>query len=415
MLPSNSFIADLHIHSPLSRATSRRGWLPQLNAWAAIKGIQVVGTGDFTHPEWLEHLREHLSPAEPGLFRLREGRAAPVPDIPQPAGPEPRFLLTAEISNIYRKHGRLRKIHNLLLVPDFASVERMNAALGRVGNLQADGRPMLGLDARDLLEMLLENAPEGFLVPAHIWTPWFSLFGSRSGFDCLEDCFEDLSEHVFALETGLSSDPPMNRLISALDRFTLLANSDSHSPGKLGREANIFDCEPSFFAMREAIRTPDKGLLGTVGLFPQAGKYYLDGHRQCGLSLEPAQTRKYGGICPTCGKPLTVGVLHRVLELADREQPCFPEAAPAFFSQIPLPEILAERLGCGENTKKVRTTHARLIQLFGSEFNLLWREAPEEIARRHSDWLAEAIRRLRAGEVRREPGYDGQYGHIRLF
>ncbi len=410
-----SFLADLHIHSPFSRATSPESNLKGLAAWARAKGIHVVGTGDFTHPGWLAQLREQLVEAEPGLFRLRDEDIPPA--LPGLA-PEPlatRFLLTAEVSSIYKRHGKVRKIHNILYAPDFASVERLNGVLAGIGNIEADGRPILGLDSRDLLEILLEEAPDGFLVPAHIWTPWFSLFGSKSGFDTVEECFGDLAEHVFALETGLSSDPAMNRLISALDRFTLISNSDCHSPGKLGREVNVFAAELDFFAMRAALKDPARGFAGTVEFFPEEGKYHCDGHRKCGVSLEPPETRRLNAICPVCSRPLTVGVLHRVMELADRDAPLYPAGAPAVESLIPLTEVLGEILGRGPATKGVMEQYGRLVNLFGSEFAVLRTVPVEEIGRRYSPLLAEAIERMRESRVIRTPGFDGEFGVIRLF
>lgn len=410
------YIADLHIHSPYSRATSRESTLAGLYSWARIKGIQLVGTGDFTHPGWLRQLQKELEPVEPGLFRLKmeEQAPSPLPGVIPSTGPV-RFLLSAEISSIYKRNGVTRKVHNLLYVPDFSAAERISARLATIGNIAADGRPILGLDCRDLLEILLEEAPEGFLVPAHIWTPWFSLFGSRSGFDSAEECFGDLASHVFALETGLSSDPQMNRLISALDRFALISNSDCHSPAKLGREANLFATGFDFFSMRDAIRNNCReSFRGTVEFFPEEGKYYADGHRACRVCLDPHETRLKGFRCPVCAKPLTVGVQHRVMELADREEPVYPAGAPAFFSLIPLPELLSEILGVGPSSKEVMRHYAESISRFGSEFNLLLHTPVEEISRQ-SPLLGEAVDRVRHGRVIRRAGYDGEFGVIRVF
>jgi uncharacterized protein (TIGR00375 family) len=410
------YIADLHIHSPYSRATSRESTLTGLSAWARIKGIQVVGSGDFTHPGWFRRLMEELEPAEPGLFRLKnEGDIPPpLPEVTPSAGPV-RFLLSAEVSSIYKRHGATRKVHNLLYVPDFASAERINSKLAVIGNIESDGRPILGLDSRDLLEILLEQAPEGFLVPAHIWTPWFSLFGSRSGFDSIEECFGDLTPHIFALETGLSSDPSMNRLISALDRLALISNSDCHSPAKLGREANLFSTGFDFFSLHDAIRNNQRETFtGTIEFFPEEGKYHADGHRACRVCLEPLESRRLALRCPVCSRPLTVGVRHRVLELADREEPVFPEEAPRFFSLIPLPEVLGEILGVGPSSKEVMRQYGRAISHFDSEFNILL-HAPEEEIYLYSPILGEAVCRIRAGRVIRRPGYDGEFGVIRVF
>ncbi|MFA7061557.1 MAG: endonuclease Q family protein [Pedobacter sp.] len=410
------YVADLHIHSPYSRATSPTSTLTGLAAWARIKGICVLGTGDFTHPGWFRQLKAELEPAEPGLFRLKDEAAISslLPGAPLPAATV-RFLLSAEVSSIYKRHGKVRKVHNLLYVPDFASAERINIRLAGIGNIASDGRPILGLDSRDLLGILLEEAPEGFLVPAHIWTPWFSLFGSRSGFDDIEECFGDLTEHVFALETGLSSDPYMNRLITGLDHFSLISNSDCHSPGKLGREANLFSTGLDFFSMRDAIRGNRRGTFrGTVEFFPEEGKYHFDGHRACKICLDPVETRRLSLLCPVCNKPLTVGVHHRVMELADRQQPLFAPDAPEVFSLIPLPEVLSEIIGVGPASKEVMRQYAMTIACFGSEFNLLLHTPLEEISQQ-APLLGEAISRMRSGRVIRQPGYDGEFGVIRVF
>ena len=418
------FIADLHIHSPYSRATSKLSHLHGLAAWAAIKGINVVGTGDFTHPGWLAHLQEHLEEAEPGFFRLKDTRHDLFSDV-VPEGLEPdisniRFVLTSEISSIYKRGGKVRKIHNILFAPDLNSVRRVSAALSAIGNLESDGRPILGLDSRNLLEILLENAPDGFLVPAHIWTPWFSLFGSKSGFDSIEECFGDLTSHIFALETGLSSDPDMNRTISALDKYSLISNSDCHSPSKLGREANLFTTGFDYFSIREALKNPldDNGLqrfAGTIEFYPEEGKYHCDGHRKCKVCMEPQETREQKGICPECGKPVTVGVLYRVMELADRTTPEYPDGSPVVHSLVPLPELLSELLQVGPASKKVMRAYVRLIQQFGSEFSILMHTDIHALEQAVSSHFAEAIKRVRTGKVIRQPGYDGEFGVIRVF
>lgn len=410
------YVADLHVHSPYSRATSPASSLSGLAAWARIKGICVLGTGDFTHPGWFRQLKAELIPAEPGLFRLKDESTinSPLAGV-EPSGAAVRFLLSAEVSSIYKRHGKVRKVHNLLYAPDFDSAERINTRLASIGNIASDGRPILGLDSRDLLEILLEEAPEGFLVPAHIWTPWFSLFGSRSGFDDIEECFGDLTEHVFALETGLSSDPDMNRLISGLDRFSLISNSDCHSPGKLGREANLFSTGLDYFSLRDAIRSNRRDTFrATVEFFPEEGKYHFDGHRACKVCLDPVETRSLSLLCPVCGKPLTVGVHHRVMELADRRQPLFAPDAPRVFSLIPLPEVLGELCGVGAASKEVMRLYALAIARFGSEFNLMLHTPLEEISH-HAPLLGVAIARIRGGRVIRQPGYDGEFGVIRVF
>ncbi|PIE57825.1 MAG: DNA helicase II [Desulfobulbus propionicus] len=417
--------ADLHIHSAYSRATSASSTLQGLAAWAAIKGIDIVGTGDFTHPAWYASLCEQLVEDQPGLYRLRDeyldcSHFLPVELQGIRSVEQVRFVLTAEISSIYKKAGRVRKNHNILLAPDLESVQKINQRLANIGNLKSDGRPILGLDAKNLLEILLENAPEGFFVPAHIWTPWFSLFGSKSGFDTIEACFEDLTPHIFALETGLSSDPEMNRCVSALDGFTLVSNSDCHSPGKLGREANIFDTEPSFYHLRDAIRNPRDAsgrqvFTATVEFYPEEGKYHCDGHRKCQICFEPQESRQHDNICPVCRKPLTIGVLNRVMVLADRERPLFQEHDPAVYSVIPLPEVLSELLNVGPTSKKVRHAYAQAIRTFGSEFSVLLDAPLEEIGQKSNALLQEAIRRIRDKEVIRRPGFDGAYGVIRVF
>ena len=409
------YIADLHIHSPFSRATSPAGNLAGLFAWARVKGIHLLGTGDFTHPGWFSQLQEQLVEAEPGFFRLRNETVVPALAGVTPEAIPVRFVLTAEISSIYKKHGQVRKIHNLLFAPDFAAASRINAKLATIGNIEADGRPILGLDARDLLEIVLERAPGGFLVPAHIWTPWFSLFGSKSGFDRIEECFGDLTDHIFALETGLSSDPAMNRLVSSLDRFTLISNSDCHSPAKLGREANLLATGFDFVALREALKHPaDGGFLGTVEFFPEEGKYHFDGHRKCNVCLDPHESRATNDRCPVCERPLTIGVSHRVLELADREQPLYPAGGGVVHSLIPLPEVIGEMMGRGPATQGVMTQYAKVIQRFGSEFNLYLQTPVEEI-NHFSPILGEAILRIRASRVSRHPGYDGEFGTITVF
>lgn len=411
-----NYIADLHIHSPFSRATSPDCSPAGLAAWARIKGIQIVATGDLTHPGWLSRLQQELEPAEPGLYRLKDEASIPamLPGLPPNDAPV-RFLLSAEISSIYKRHGQTRKVHNLLYLPDFAAAQRLNARLAGIGNIESDGRPILGLDSRNLLEILLEASSDAFMVPAHIWTPWFSLFGSKSGFDSIEECFGDLSDQIFALETGLSSDPDMNRLISGLDRCALISNSDCHSPSKLGREANLFSTGFDFFSLRDALKENHRDrFVGTIEFFPEEGKYHFDGHRDCKVCLDPHQSRKLGNRCPVCGKPLTIGVHHRVLELADREAPLYRDDAPCFHSLIPLPELLGELLQVGPASRAVHDQYAKVISRFGSEFNLLLHSPLDEL-RDYEPLLAEAVGRMRGGRVLRQSGYDGAFGSIKVF
>ncbi len=409
------FIADLHVHSLHSRATARTSDLEHLAAWAARKGIRVVGTGDFTHPGWLREIGRKLVPAEPGLLALRPRAAREaMSGVPPACRGDVRFMLSVEIATIYKRDGRTRKIHHVVCVPDLAAARKVNRRLARIGNLKTDGRPMLGLDSRDLLEIVLESSDEAFLFPAHIWTPWFAALGSKSGFDSIDACYADLAGHVFAAETGLSSDPPMNWRVSSLDRFRLVSFSDAHSPSKLGREATLFDTDVDFASIRRALET-GKGYTGTVEFFPEEGKYHMDGHRKCGVRLDPAQTRRAGARCPACGGPLTVGVMHRVEDLADRRRPEPPPSAGTVTSLVPLAEVLGECLGRGPATKGVTRTYDDMIEKLGPELHVLSEAPLEDIERAATPLVAEAIKRLRRGEVIREPGYDGQYGRIRLL
>jgi DNA helicase-2/ATP-dependent DNA helicase PcrA len=410
------FHADLHIHSKYSRATSRDLDLEHLFWWAARKGITVVGTGDCVHPVWLAEIKDKLVSQGNGLFRLRPEIEAALLETLPPACRQPvSFMLYTEISTIYKKGDKTRKIHHLIYAADLDAVDRLAAALGRIGNIASDGRPILGLDSRDLLEITLQSGPDSYLVPAHIWTPWFAALGSQSGFDSIEDCYGDLAKHIFAVETGLSSDPAMNWRISALDRFRLTSNSDAHSPGKLGREATRFSSAPDYFAIREALETGE-GYVGTVEFFPEEGKYHMDGHRACGVRLDPKQTIELGGRCPVCGRPVTVGVAHRVEVLADRSEAetVPPPTAGAVASLVPLPEILSEIVGSGVGSKAVAAAYDRAIAALGPELALLQDLPVDEIAR-FDPLLGEAVTRLRAGTVIRQAGYDGEYGVIRLF
>jgi len=411
------YIADLHVHSRYSRATSGDADLEHLYIFSQLKGITVVATGDFTHPAWFAELGEKLEPAEPGLFRLKNDIArACDPAVPKACRRPVRFVLSTEISNIYKKKDRTRKNHNLVLMPDLAAAARFNARLDAIGNIKSDGRPILGLDARDLLEIVLEVDPAAYLIPAHIWTPWFSLFGSKSGFDAIADCFEDLTPHVFAVETGLSSDPPMNWRVSDIDGLTLVSNSDAHSPSKLGREACCFDTDLTYADMREALETGDPArYLGTYEFYPEEGKYHLDGHRCCGVCLSPADTRRYGGNCPVCGKPLTLGVLYRVEELADRALGEKPARRHPFRSIVPVEEILAEILGSGPKSKKVAAAYHRVLETLGPEFEILYTLPEEEIKKSGVLLLDLAIGRVRGGQVQLTPGFDGQYGRVSVF
>ena len=406
------FIADLHIHSKYSRATSKDMSPEAIWKWAQIKGIGVVGTGDFTHPGWLKELSEKIEPSGNGLFKLKKEYESN--GVPESCKSEVSFILSAEISCIYRKNDRTRKVHSLILVPDFSDAARINLALSRIGNLNADGRPILGLDALELLKTVMDLCPSAVFIPAHAWTPHFSVFGAVSGFDSLEECFEDYTPYINAIETGLSSDPAMNWRLSALDNITLISNSDAHSPSKMGREANIFDAEKSFSAIANSIRTRE-GFLGTIEFFPEEGKYHYDGHRACAISLSPEETIRQGYLCPKCGKRVTVGVLHRVEKLADRPQGYKPESTPPYYSLIPLVEVIAETIGVGVASKKVDMEFQRLIQVLGNEFTILMDAPIHGIEQASSPLIGEAISRVRSGRIHVAPGYDGEYGKIKIF
>ncbi len=396
-------IADFHIHSKYSRATSKDMDLEHLDKWAKIKGINVLGAGDFTHPEWFSNLRKNLIIAEQGLYKLKSsGKTS--------------FILTAEISCIYSKKGKVRKIHIVVFSPSFAVCEKINKRLGTIGNLRADGRPILGLDAKELAKIVLDASPDCLIVPAHIWTPWFALFGSKSGFNSIEECFEDYSKYIYACETGLSSNPEMNWSISNLDNVALISNSDCHSPQKIGREANVFDAELSYDKIIEAIKNKDpKKFLYTVEFFPEEGKYHFDGHRACEVSFSPEESKKYNNICPNCGKPLTIGVLNRVQELSDRPLGTKPNGAIPYKSLIPLLEIIADAMGKTTVAKQVGIEYQKLIKNSMNEFDILLNSSIETLNSATLPEVAEGIIRVREGKVVVEPGYDGVYGKIHIF
>jgi len=393
-------IADLHLHSRYSRATSRDMDVEHMARWSRIKGITLLGTGDFTHPVWLRELRAKLQPTGRGLF-THDGM---------------HFMLTVEVSNIYPAGGRLRKIHNVLFAPSFEVADKINAVLGRFGNLLADGRPTLTLPTDKLVEYVMEISPDCMVVPAHAWTPWFSLYGSNSGFDAIAECFGDQLRHIAAVETGLSSDPAMNWRLSELDRFMLVSNSDAHSPPKLGREANVFACDLDYFELLRILREKDTSrFLYTIEFFPEEGKYHYDGHRTCNRRMTPKETKAAGGRCPVCGRTPTVGVMHRVELLADREEGFVPEGAVPYRNLVPLEEIIAEANGARPGTTGVREEYFNLCEAFGGEFNVLL-DVPVEEVRKHSSLrIAEGLRRVREGQVHIAPGYDGVFGEISIF
>ena len=411
------FIADLHIHSKFSIATAKNLDLENLYIAAQLKGITVIGTGDFTHPGWFAEIKEKLAPAEPGLFKLKD-KIAKICDkeVPVLCRSKVRFLLSCEISNIYKKDGKVRKNHNLIFMPNLEKAESFNKKLDKIGNIKSDGRPILGLDAKNLLEIMLDTSNGAFFIPAHIWTPWFSVMGSKSGFDSIEECFEDLTPHIFAVETGLSSDPPMNWRVSTLDGLTLISNSDAHSPMKLGREANLFNTDLSYYNIRSAIKEGDKKrFLGTFEFFPQEGKYHLDGHRKCNIRFLPKETIKNKGICPVCLKPLTLGVLYRVEELADQPENIYPEQKNPFYSIIPLTEILSEILKVGAGSKRVKQKYNDLLEKLGPELKILHEITYESLGKSGIPLLGEAIKRVRAKQITLLPGYDGEFGKVKIF
>lgn len=404
------YIADLHIHSRFSRATSKDGDAPHLDFWARRKGIQLIGTGDFTHPAWRAELKEQLVPAEEGLYTLRDDLRLPCDVVTE----APRFVVTGEISSIYKRGGKTRKVHNVIILPSLEAADDLSAKLEAIGNIHSDGRPILGLDSRDLLEITLETCPNAEFIPAHIWTPHFAMFGAFSGFDSIEECFDDLTPYIHAVETGLSSDPPMNWRVSQLDGLTLVSHSDAHSPSKLGREADILDAGLSYTELVDAIRT-GKGFSGTIEFFPEEGKYHLDGHRNCGVCLTPVEAAELDNICPVCGKKLTIGVEHRVEDLADRSAGYKPADAKPYESLVPLPEVIAASIGVSATSKKTLERYENILSKIGSEFYIL-REAPiGEIEKAAGPCVAEGIRRLRQGKVSRRAGFDGEYGVISLL
>jgi len=410
-------VADIHLHSYYSRATSKTLNLENLYKWAQLKGVQVVGTGDIAHPGWLAEMQEKLEPAEEGLFRLKPDYCKTLEEeIYPPCRSDVRFMLAGEISNIYKKNEKVRKIHNVVFMPSFEATEKFQATLDQIGNIRSDGRPILGLDARDLLEIVLETDPQAHFIPAHIWTPWFSLLGSMSGFDSLEECFEDLSDHIFAVETGLSSDPPMNWRLSQLDKYTLVSNSDAHSPQKLAREANVFNTDLSYPALFDALKSGSKEHFeGTIEFFPEEGKYHYDGHRKCGIRWDPKMTLDNDKICPVCGKMVTVGVMHRVEALADREPEDIPSDRHPYKSLIPLPEILSEIHQVGVTSKRVNNSYQFLLNHLGSELNILLDVPLADLEKLGGSLLSEGIRKVRDEEVSIAAGFDGEFGTIKLF
>src|SRR3989338_849014 len=404
------FIADLHIHSKYSRAVSQSMDLENIALWAKKKGVRVMGTGDFTHPKWFQEIKEKLEPAEQGLYKLKSGIGHPKSEI--------RFMLTAEISGIYSKNGKTRRVHNLIFAPSIETVEKINNKLQWIGNLKSDGRPILGIDSKKLLRIFLDADPKSVLVPAHAWTPWFSVFGSMSGFDSIQECFDEMTPHIFAIESGLSSDPAMNWLLSQLDNISLISNSDSHSLQKIVREANVFNCELSYDGIIDAIKSRDpEKFLFTIEFFPEEGRYHWSGHRNCGISQGPEQTKKNKAVCPKCGKQLTIGVLDRIEALADKnpDELNLKEKRVPYRSLIPLLEIIGAALGVGPASKAVMNEYEKLVNNLENEIYVLLEATKENIAAFSNSKIAEAITRVREKKVSLTPGYDGEYGKIKIF
>ena len=408
------FIADFHIHSKYSMATSKACVPEALDIVARQKGLALIGTGDFTHPAWRAELEEKLVPAEEGLYVLKADPPAHNGGFPN--SPKTRFVITGEISSIYKKDGRVRKVHSLIILPSLKAADALAKRLEALGNIHSDGRPILGLDSQKLLELTLDVAEDAIFVPAHIWTPHFSLFGAYSGFESIEECFGNLTQNIFALETGLSSDPSMNWRLSGLDRFTLISNSDAHSPSKLAREANMFESALSYPAIYRALRYRETNeFLGTIEFFPEEGKYHCDGHRNCGVCFTPAETIKADGVCPKCGKKLTLGVLHRIESLADRPLGSKPKHAQRFENLVQLNEVIAAATGFAASGPRTQRLLNSLVKELGSELHVLREASISDIEASGGALIAEAIRNVRLGNLKIQPGYDGLYGKINIL
>ncbi len=409
------FYADLHIHSRFAIACSKRITLPKIYKWAQLKGITVISTADFTHPVWNKEIKKYLKENNTGLLELKKEYSKKVDKkIPKSCRSNVRFILSTEISLIYKRNNRVRKVHILILAPDLKTVDTINAKLANIGNIESDGRPILGFDSKDLLDMVLNINEECMVIPAHIWTPWFSMFGDKSGFDSVKECFEDLSKYIYAFETGLSSDPEMNWMVKDLDKLTIISNSDAHSLEKIAREANIFNCDLSYSDITKTIKENNENLLGTIEFFPQEGMYHHDGHRKCNINWSPNRSIKTNEICPVCKKRLTIGVLNRVYKMATREFGQKSPNAKSFHYVIPLKEVLSKILEKGVKTKTVEKEYYKVINKFGNELSIAL-DTPIELLNSHSSLLATAIQRIRNKEVQIIPGYDGVYGEISIF
>ncbi|MBI2410561.1 MAG: DNA helicase UvrD [Candidatus Kerfeldbacteria bacterium] len=397
-------IVDLHIHSYYSRATSKKLTIAGIAKYAAIKGVDVIATGDITHPKWMNEIERDLEEDGSGFFRLRDGSSSVL------------FTLFGEIASVYTKHGRGRRVHTLFGVSSIAAARQVNKRLTDAGfNLAYDGRPIVGMDVKELAKIYLDADPDALIIPAHIWTPWFAVFGSKSGFDSLEECFEEMTPYIYGIETGLSSDPEMNWRVSALNNVTILSNSDAHSPEKIGREATVFDwATRTYHALYQSIKN-QTDIAYTIEFYPEEGKYHLDGHRACHIQFTPQQTAKHKGVCPKCGLPLVVGVMNRVEVLADQTIQAAPRTKIPFNSIVPLPEIIADSFGVGVASKKVHTEFQKIIDSLGNEFHVLLDASRAELERVAQPIVAEAILRVRAGKLHINPGYDGVFGTVHVF
>ncbi len=409
-------IADFHIHSKYSHATSKFMDLQALAVWGQYKGIQLMGTGDFTHPLWQKELKEQLQEAEPGLFALKPLYQNIIAErVYDSCKGLQRFLLTAEISTIFKRNGRCYRAHLLILAPNFETVEKISKELAQIGNILSDGRPILGCDVKDIVKIALSASPDCMVIPAHIWTPWFGILGSKSGFDSVRDCFQELTDHIYALETGLSSNFLMNARLSELDRFALLCNSDAHSVQKLGREANMLNIELSYAGIVDALKDRSgKKLVAGIELFPECGKYYGDGHRTCNVYMTPQETAYHKAVCPQCNKAITLGVLYRVNQLANRTEEQARQLMKKRYRVIPLFDILAQHFGMADTSQKVQNRYHKLLKEVGSEFFILLKAPLDQIAHSSNFEIAQSIAQLRSGNVTIKPGYDGVYGHVKF-
>lgn len=403
-------ILDLHIHSRYSRACSKELELSKIAAACELRGIDIVSTGDFTHPKWFESIKNELVEDTEGVYQLKQSES------------KTRFLIGTEVASIKKHKEKTRRVHHLIFSPNIETSEKFNTYLNRRGfNLRSDGRPILGLTSKEILQIMLEVDPRMVMIPAHAWTPWFGIFGSKGGYTTLEEAYDELAPHINAIETGLSSDPLMNWRLSMLDTITLISNSDAHSPQKLGREANILQFENeeeiTYAEIMRIIREGDKKkFVSTIEFYPEEGKYHFDGHALCQFSCTPEQTKKLKGLCPKCKKPLVIGVMNRIDELADRdEKMARAHVGIPYQSIVPLPEILADVFGVGVVSKRVQNQYESLLRSLGSEFSILLTVSKEKIEQASTSEIAEAIERVRSGNIFVRPGYDGVFGVVKVF